>query len=236
MAKTKAPARKQTATRKPAKAQPAAKAKPRPAAKAKAKARPTTKTKPAAKAKANAKAPAAKAKAKKPAAKRPRLVKILLHNQGEDPETPFAEDLGPVPERPGARRVRLVNVPFLHAKPTYGDVVIVEPDPDGFPTWDRAGVDFEEIQSRIAEDGGRYAMIVDYLPKTRSELEVTKVFGQLRAGAEDADIVPEGCFGPVDDSPGRLYLAVPEELQPAEVMKLLAATEAKCALTLVHPD
>src|SRR5262245_60063932 len=91
------------------------------------------------------------------------LIKIRLQNRGEDLETAWAEDLGPHGSASQARRVRLGNVPFLHAKPTYGDVIVVEPDPDdGFLSWDRCGVEFENIGSRIEKDDGRWAMIIDY--------------------------------------------------------------------------
>lgn len=64
-------------------------------------------------------------------------------------------------DRSGARRVRIGNVPFLHAKP-YEDVIVVEPDPDdGMLTWDSHGVSVR-LGTRIEEDGGRWAMIVDY--------------------------------------------------------------------------
>ena len=69
-----------------------------------------------------------------------KLVKIRLHNQGEDVETAWAEDLGLASRGKVTRRVRLGNVPFLHAKPTYGDVIEVQPDEkDGMLDWDRAG-------------------------------------------------------------------------------------------------
>ena len=51
-----------------------------------------------------------------------KAIKVCLTNRGEDQETPWAHDLGPAPGPKGSRKVRLVNVPFLHAKPTWGDV------------------------------------------------------------------------------------------------------------------
>jgi hypothetical protein len=57
-----------------------------------------------------------------------KVVKVCLHSQGAYVETPWAEDLGVAPGPPGARLVRLGNVPFLRPKPTYGDVLVVEPD------------------------------------------------------------------------------------------------------------
>ena len=89
-------------------------------------------------------------------------IKVLLHNEGQDQETPWAEDLGPSPVAPGARRVRLVNIPFLNAKPTYGDVIVAIPNADGVLAWDRGGVAWEHIDQRIEEDGGRWVMIIGY--------------------------------------------------------------------------
>jgi len=47
-----------------------------------------------------------------------KLLKIRIQSNGADVETPWAEDLGEVEGRKGARRVKIANVPFLHAKPT----------------------------------------------------------------------------------------------------------------------
>src|SRR5262249_16584860 len=144
-----------------------------------------------------------------------RLVKIRLQQRGEEVETPWAEDLGPVQGLPGARRVRIGNVPFLHAKPTYEDVIIVEPDPnDGMLMWDGGGLPFEEIGSRIAEGGGRYALIVDY---EVLDAPVKETFTRLTLAAELAGVVLEGCYGPRPGKPGRAYLAAPNEMGVADV-------------------
>ena len=94
-----------------------------------------------------------------------KLIKVCLTNKGEDTETPWAHDLGPATGPSGSRKVRLVNVPFMHAKPTWGDTIVVSPVREGYPTWDRDGVPWKEISSRIVQDGGRWAMIVDYAPR-----------------------------------------------------------------------
>ena len=177
--------------------------------------------------------PKAKKSAKKQPATKPKLLKVLLQNEGEDAETPWAEDLGPVKGKKGARRVRLVNVPFLHAKPTYGDVIVVEPDDEGMLVWDAGGVPWKKIGTRIEEDGGRYAAIVDYLPG--KGLDAHPVFGALRATAAKLKIITEGCFGPRDKEPGRVYFAVPEKVTPAAMMKQLKTAKTKVKLTLVHP-
>src|SRR5437899_6144511 len=96
---------------------------------------------------------------------RSKLVKICLHDDGEDVETPWAEDLGPIDIADGARRVRIANIPYLHEKPTYEDVIVVVPDedhPDRRLTWNRKGTAYEDIGKRISEDSGRWLMIIDY--------------------------------------------------------------------------
>ncbi len=167
-------------------------------------------------------------------ADRSKLVKVRLHSNGEDVETPFAEDLGPAAGSWGSRKVRLANVPFLHAKPTYGDVIVVEPDPDGRLTWNSGGVPFDEIGARIAEDGGRWAMIVDY--ELREDAHgVTAAFQALDMAAESADIAVEGCFAPRNERPGRAYLAVPDTMGVEEVLTMLRAANIPLELKLVHP-
>src|SRR5438477_1813682 len=93
------------------------------------------------------------------------LIKIKLTNRGADEETPWAEDLGAAESHglhapPGSRVVRLANVPYLHAKPTHGDVVLVSPNATGELAWDRDGLPWTQIPSRIHHDGGRWAMIL----------------------------------------------------------------------------
>jgi hypothetical protein len=164
-----------------------------------------------------------------------KLVKVCLHSQGEDVETPWAEDLGEAPGRPSTRLVRLGNVPFLHAKPTYGDVLLVEPDATyNKLSWDAAGVPYERIGERIVEDGGRYAVIIDYklVPSTA---DPQRAFKLLDKAGEEANIAVEGCLAPKDSRPGRAYLAVPYEMQPNVVMAHLSAQDLPMSLTLVHP-
>lgn len=141
----------------------------------------------------------------------------------------------------GSRRVRLVNIPFLHAKPTWGDVIVVSPVVDSFLTWDSGGVPWSKIGTRIAKDGGRYAMIVDYAPHGTATDAADRAYAALRDACETSKvlekppIVCEGAFGPRSGKPGRAYLAVKNELRPTAVMKRLAASDLPCELTLVHP-
>ncbi|NVB81046.1 MAG: hypothetical protein HOV81_21805 [Kofleriaceae bacterium] len=162
-------------------------------------------------------------------------IKVSLTNEGEDVETPWAQDLGPVAGRKGARKVRLVNVPFLHAKPTWGDVIIVEHvDDDCLLTWDRGGLPWSKIGTRIHEDGGRWAMIVDYEPHPGDDTGAT-AFRALSKACTELEIICEGCIGPRNGKPGRAYLAVPRELTDPQVMTKLRGKSLPCELIQIHP-
>jgi len=164
--------------------------------------------------------------------KRQSPIKVCLTNRGKDTETPWAEDLGPAPD--GGRLVRLVNVPFLHAKPTWGDTIVVVDSPDGHPTWDRDGASFSKIDSLITEDGGRWAMIIDYAPHPDSE-DADRVFSLLARACAEHDVVCEGAWGPRDGDPGRAYLAVKNELSDQQVITRLRDAELPCELIQIHP-
>jgi hypothetical protein len=166
----------------------------------------------------------------------PDLIKIQLTNRGEDIETPWAYDLGPAAGPEGSRRVRLANIPFLHAKPTLGDVLVVAPDPradDGFLTWDRKGVAWNRIGSRIAEDGGNWAMIIDYAPVDGGTGDAA--WTALHARAAAIEVACEGAWGPDGGEPGRAYLAVPTGTEAEAVMAHLLADGAPYVLTQIHP-
>jgi hypothetical protein len=165
----------------------------------------------------------------------PKLIKVCLTNQGEDTETPWAHDLGPVPgAAAGARKVKLVNVPFMHAKPTWGDTIVVTPVADAFPTWDRGGVKWNEISSRIVEDGGRWAMILDYRP--HDDVTAGDAFSALARVCDVERIVCEGAWAPREADPGRAYLAVPKETTVNAVMDRLTTAGLPMHLILVHPE
>ena len=163
---------------------------------------------------------------------KPTIVKVCLTNEGVDTETPWAEDLGPASPT-GSRRVRLVNVPFMHAKPTWGDTIVVTPR-DGRLTWDRGGVPWSEIDARIVEDGGRWAMIVDYVPHpdTRS---ADDAFDALTRACAEVEVVCEGAWAPRGDAPGRAYLAVKNELTDLVLMHHLRNAALPCELIQIHP-
>jgi hypothetical protein len=161
-----------------------------------------------------------------------KLVKVLLHERGMDVETPWAEDLGPAACAPGARRVRLANVPFLHSKPTYEDVIVVIPDADGRLAWDSEGVAFDDIGTRIEEDAGRWAMSVDYELRP-GFTDLTAAFRALDAVGERSDLVVEGSFARRAWRAGRAYVAVPVALGVDAALQHLS-TDA-LVLTLIHP-
>lgn len=165
----------------------------------------------------------------------PKLIKVRLTNQGEDIETPWAHDLGPAPNAAaGARTVKLVNVPFMHAKPTWGDTIVVTPAADAFPTWDRGGVKWNEISSRIVEDGGRWAMILDYRP--HDDVTAADAFSALARVCDVERIVCEGAWAPRDADPGRAYLAVPKDTVVGAVIDRLDGAGLPMHIILVHPE
>jgi hypothetical protein len=167
-------------------------------------------------------------------ADKPKLIKVCLTNRGHDTETPWAEDLGPVEGSPNARRAKIVNVPFLHAKPTWGDVIAVTPGADGVLTWDRDNVPWKAVSSRLLEDGGRWAMIVDYAP--RAGTKGGDAFTAFASACESLDIVCEGAWSPKPKEPGRAYLAVRKEFPDHSVMHALRDSKLPCELIQVHPD
>jgi hypothetical protein len=164
-----------------------------------------------------------------------RLVKVRLHNRGVDVETPWAEDLGPLEGSRLGRLVRIGNVPFLHAKPTYGDVIAVVPDPgDDVLEWDAAGVAFEDMGTRIAQDDGRWVAIIDYWPRLPAE-DLKGVFKALDIAGEKIDVAVEGAFVGHDGRTARAYLAVPRSMTLQDVLEWLRSDVNEADFKLVHP-
>ena len=166
---------------------------------------------------------------------KPKLIKVCLVNRGEDSETPWAEDLGPAKGPKGSRKVRLVNVPFMHAKPTWGDVIVVSPVEDGIPTWDSNNIAWSKIGTRILEDSGRHAMIVHYIPTADDDAFGDVAFKALDTACVALDVICEGCYGPEEGRPGIAYLAVPDALDPEDVMAKLADAAVPAKLIQIHP-
>ena len=167
-------------------------------------------------------------------------IKVLLVNDGDDVETPWAIDLGPAEDAPpGSRRVRLINVPFMHAKPTWGDVIIVSPVAGQQLTWNGDGVAYSEVDTRIEEDGGRYAVIIAYT--LHAGTSANDAFKAMRGVFEregdlsQSDAVCERATAPNGERPGYAYLAAKYDLSPEMVMERLRAANLPCDVTLFHP-
>jgi hypothetical protein len=136
-------------------------------------------------------------------AKRAERVKVLFHRRGEDVETAWCEPV----KVAGRRLYRLDNILFVHSTPVCGDVIEASPSAkfDGALTF-----------RRIVEPCGRYTMIVEY-----SRAAIFQPLQKLLA--EELDVKAEGCFAPRGKTPGRVYLAVPAAVVPAQVLELVSA-------------
>ncbi|MGZ3407264.1 MAG: hypothetical protein ACXVAN_12520, partial [Polyangia bacterium] len=155
------------------------------------------------------------------------LVKVFLHDRGQDVESAWCQ---PVADKGGTALFRLVNVPFLHEKPTFGDVIPAVRAEDGNWEWDRGGASDKRVGERLHSDGGRYALIVDYTMRTDAD------FGALINALEKKhDVIGEGCFGPRGEEPGRLYLAAPRTMDAAAVMEAVTRLGRGFRFVLVHP-
>jgi hypothetical protein len=168
-----------------------------------------------------AKAKRAKAPAARPAG--PAVVKVILHARGELVETALCEAYG---FDRGRALFRLESVPFLHPKPTYGDVISAHTDDayEGNWAWDR---DREPIR----HDGGRYTLMVDY-HTSDEEADFDRLCRRLRA---DHDLVAELGYEPQGKKPGRLYLAAPRKSPPTAVLAALGQVGAGFRIEAVRP-
>lgn len=236
---------------KAARAKRAAKAKPAKAkakvAKAKAK---VAKAKPAGKSKVAAKSKEALAERAKPARRPPTraksttveagggdaalaaptsYVKVFLHDGGQDLEAAWCEPAG---EEAGRALFRLVNVPFAHPKPTFGDVIAARRDDEygGNWAWNRGGAALEELPGRLHHDSGRYTLIVEYHATEEGDFD-----GLCRQLHRAHGVVSELAYGPRGNKPGRLFLAAPAALDPPAVLEALTAAGRSYRFTLVHP-
>jgi hypothetical protein len=128
-------------------------------------------------------------------------VRVFFHKRGQDPESAWCTSV------PARNQYRLDNILFLHASPVYGDVVeAVESET----------FDGQLACKRIVRNGGRFAMIVDYAE--------ARQFKPLGAFLRDKfGVESEGCFGPKQGRPGRLYLAVPRRFDARTVFEAAAA-------------
>lgn len=156
--------------------------------------------------------------------------KVFLHNGGEDVESCWAEPAGS--GKNDRTFVRLANIPFLHAKPTYGDIIEVHRDPlyGNALVWDRSGLPWNRIGERIHADGGRYAAIVDYTMREGADFKALTHWLK-----NDQNVIGEGCFAPEGDRPGRLYLAVPDACEIDDILVLMQDEFGAFAFTRIHP-
>lgn len=138
------------------------------------------------------------------------LLQILLHNDGEDAETVWTEVISE--QGDGSKLVRLLNIPIVHAVPTYGDTFQVTPNADD--DWlerNMSGVTGLNTAEYIHEPGGFQTMVVSYVCDDPTQLKsVCKWINQ------------EHGFMPQPSLPGKLHLAVPSDSRPADVMSILA--------------
>lgn len=158
--------------------------------------------------------------------------KIFLHDDGEDVESCWAAPLEPAPRKANRLFVRLANIPFLYPKPTYGDVIEVSRDPTygNAYSWDRTGLPWSRIGERIHRDGRRYTGIIDY--ETGRGADFNALAQWLKA---EHDIVAEGGFAPEGDRPGRLYLAIPDELEIDDIIAEMDDAFEGFVFTRVYP-
>jgi len=165
-----------------------------------------------------------------------KVVLVRFHTRGKDVETAWAEDLGSVPGRPGARRVRVGNVLAFHPKPTYGDVIVVERAlPHGILTWNSLGLSSARVKERLDEDGRRYLVILQYVVDPPSH-DVVAAYRALSRAGDQLDIVVEGCFRPEKGLPGEACLAVPYRLNPIEMLSCLRRKKLPLKLKVIYFD
>jgi hypothetical protein len=209
--------------------------------------KPKTKAKLKAKANAKAKKPDRKPTKKKPSKRAPKkrapkkgaaavvaappprraverflVVKVVLHDRGDRVESARCQ---PVGFEEGRALFRVDSVPFLHAKPTYDDVIVARGDDTyaGNWTWNGAA-------GRIHKDGGRYALLVEY--HASAEADFQRLTQLLR---RDHDIVVEIGYPPQGKKPGRLYLAAPRRMGTSEVLRALGSAGEGFRIDVVRP-
>ena len=113
---------------------------------------------------------------------------------------------------------------------------------DGSLTWCANFVSWGKIGTLIDADGGRYAMIVDYIPAADDPsgdaafAALSKACHGKRADLQSAQIVCEGAYGPRDGKAGRVYLAVVDDIEPEDAMAKLVAAKLPCELVQIHPE
>jgi hypothetical protein len=161
--------------------------------------------------------------------KRPaKHVRVFLHYDYDDVETVPCEV---VQRGRGFVDVKVLAIPFLHATPTYGDVVRAKKDPEfeGNLAWAstrRGGARDEDL----VEAGGYYALIARLrrrpdVPAPADPLWFPRDFGIFSSVATSWK----------DREWGRIYFAAPKKIQPRDVLDMLEARHPNFDWQLVHP-
>lgn len=101
--------------------------------------------------------------------------------------------------------------------------------------WDSQGVPFSEIGTRIHQDGGPWAMIIDYRLRSDTSDDLQVAFRRLDLAGEAANVMVEGAFVRKDKLGGRTYLAVPAHFDVPTALRILDDAQLPLELTLVHP-
>jgi hypothetical protein len=152
------------------------------------------------------------------------LIRLYIHHRHANIESGPAEPAGTF----GARKLlRLKFIPFGYAAPTYDDIVVAAKDPELEGNWsfecpEASGVELEQLY----EHGGRYAMIVDFVPGGEHN-------GPWLPGR--SDIVSSLALKPTPARPGRIYLAVPDDISRRAVMRSLKDAHPEFRFELIHP-
>ena len=156
-------------------------------------------------------------------------VKLFLHENYDDVESVWGTTCG---RARGGTLVRIDNIPYVHSKPTFGDVVVAKRDRElDVPyAWNVGqngkSISEKKIIARLHEDAGRYAGIVEYAAKKKGA-SFARLTKWLR---KEHDVVSEGAWE------GTLYLAIPKKLRMKDLMR---ATRARFAdafrFKQVHP-
>jgi len=67
--------------------------------------------------------------------------------------------------------------------------------PDGILTWDSFGLSSAGVKKRLEEDGGRYMVVLEYVPEPPGH-DARAAYRALSLAGDHLDIVVEGCFQP----------------------------------------
>jgi hypothetical protein len=137
------------------------------------------------------------------------LTRVFMHHRYQNVEALRAEACGQMDER---RLFRVASIPLQYSKPTYGDIIAAGRDPqfDGHWAWE-CPAPSGALPKHLHEDGGRYTMVVDFVPDPANAAAQPRLPGAL-------NIIAMPAREPDADHPGQVYLAVPGFLPPDLVL------------------